>query len=50
MALPRISRLSWLMGLYGENEAAGFLMSLVGAVVLLGIYRMVARRRVTARV
>jgi uncharacterized membrane protein YeaQ/YmgE (transglycosylase-associated protein family) len=32
------------MGLYGPNEAAGFLMSLLGAVVLLIIYRLVARR------
>jgi uncharacterized membrane protein YeaQ/YmgE (transglycosylase-associated protein family) len=34
------------MGLYGENEPAGFLMSLVGAVVLLFLYRMFARRSV----
>ena len=34
------------MGLYGPNEAAGFLMSLVGAVALLAVYRMVARRSV----
>ena len=33
------------MGLYGEGEAAGFLMSLVGAVVLLVLYRMMSRRR-----
>lgn len=32
------------MGLYGPNEAAGFLMSLVGAIALLALYRMVARR------
>jgi len=32
------------MGLYGPNEAAGFLMSLLGAVVLLVVYRLFARR------
>jgi uncharacterized membrane protein YeaQ/YmgE (transglycosylase-associated protein family) len=37
------------MGLYGEGEAAGFLMSLVGAIVLLALYRMMVRRRVTPR-
>ena len=34
------------MGLYGPNEAAGFLMSLVGAIALLALYRMVARRSI----
>jgi uncharacterized membrane protein YeaQ/YmgE (transglycosylase-associated protein family) len=33
------------LGWYGPNEAAGFLMSLVGAVVLLALYRMVVGRR-----
>jgi uncharacterized membrane protein YeaQ/YmgE (transglycosylase-associated protein family) len=33
------------MGLYGPDDAAGFLMSLVGAVVLLAIYRMMTRGR-----
>jgi uncharacterized membrane protein YeaQ/YmgE (transglycosylase-associated protein family) len=33
------------MGLYAPNEPAGFFMSFLGAVVLLVIYRMVARRR-----
>jgi uncharacterized membrane protein YeaQ/YmgE (transglycosylase-associated protein family) len=33
------------MGLYGEGEAAGFLMSFAGAVVLLALYRMTVRRR-----
>ena len=32
------------LGFYGPNEAAGFLMSFVGAVVLLALYRMFARR------
>jgi uncharacterized membrane protein YeaQ/YmgE (transglycosylase-associated protein family) len=36
------------LGWYQENEPAGFLMSLVGAVLLLWIYRlMVGRRRQT---
>jgi uncharacterized membrane protein YeaQ/YmgE (transglycosylase-associated protein family) len=35
------------LGLYGEGDAAGFLMSLVGAVVLLALYRMMVRRRHT---
>ena len=33
------------LGFYREGEAAGWIMSFVGAVVLLGIYRMVMRRR-----
>jgi uncharacterized membrane protein YeaQ/YmgE (transglycosylase-associated protein family) len=32
------------LGWYGEGDAAGFLMSLVGAVVLLAIYCMVIGR------
>jgi uncharacterized membrane protein YeaQ/YmgE (transglycosylase-associated protein family) len=32
-------------GWYGPNDAAGFLMSLVGAVVLLALYRMIIGRR-----
>jgi uncharacterized membrane protein YeaQ/YmgE (transglycosylase-associated protein family) len=32
------------MGLYGPNETASFLMSLVGAIALLALYRMAARR------
>jgi uncharacterized membrane protein YeaQ/YmgE (transglycosylase-associated protein family) len=35
------------MGLYGPGEAAGFLMSFVGAIVLLIIYRMAFGRRIT---
>jgi uncharacterized membrane protein YeaQ/YmgE (transglycosylase-associated protein family) len=36
------------IGFYGPREAAGFLMSLVGAVVLLWLYRMfTGSRRVT---
>ena len=33
------------VGLYGPNQPAGFLMSLLGAVVLLAIYRMIVGRR-----
>ena len=33
------------MGLYQEGEAAGFFMSLIGAVVLLALYRAMTRRR-----
>ena len=34
-----------VLGFYREGEAAGWIMSFIGAVVLLGIYRMVMRRR-----
>jgi uncharacterized membrane protein YeaQ/YmgE (transglycosylase-associated protein family) len=34
------------MGFYGPDQAAGYLMSIVGAIVLLALYRMVARRSV----
>lgn len=33
------------LNLYGPGEAAGFVMSLVGAIVLLLLYRMVVGRR-----
>jgi uncharacterized membrane protein YeaQ/YmgE (transglycosylase-associated protein family) len=33
------------LGFYGPGEAAGFVMSFLGAVVLLWIYRMMVRRR-----
>ena len=33
------------MGFYGPNESAGWLMSIVGAIVLLLLYRLIARRR-----
>lgn len=32
------------MGLYDANQAAGYLMSILGGIVLLALYRMVARR------
>jgi uncharacterized membrane protein YeaQ/YmgE (transglycosylase-associated protein family) len=37
----------WLgqaLGFYGPEDPAGFLMSLVGAVLLLALYRMVTKR------
>jgi uncharacterized membrane protein YeaQ/YmgE (transglycosylase-associated protein family) len=36
------------MGWYANNEPAGFLASVAGAVVLLAIYRMVIGRRIKA--
>ncbi len=33
------------LGWYQQNEPAGFLMSLLGAILLLGIYRMAIGRR-----
>lgn len=35
------------LGLYGEGQAAGFIMSFIGAVILLVLYRMMSRRRRT---
>ncbi len=32
------------LGFYGPEEAAGFLMSMVGAILLLAIYRAVTKR------
>lgn len=34
------------MGFYETNESAGWIMSILGAIVLLALYRMMARRRV----
>ncbi len=31
------------LGLYGPGDAAGFLMALVGAVIVLSIYRVIGR-------
>lgn len=33
------------LGLYGPDDAAGFLMALLGSILLLVIYRMAAGRR-----
>ena len=30
-----------VMGLYREGEAAGFIMAVVGAIIVLGLYRLV---------
>jgi uncharacterized membrane protein YeaQ/YmgE (transglycosylase-associated protein family) len=38
----------WLgqaLGFYGPGEAAGFIMSVVGAIVVLLLYRLLIRRR-----
>lgn len=32
-----------VLGLYGPNDAAGYLMSIVGAILLLVLYRTVFR-------
>lgn len=32
------------IGLYQEGQSAGFIMSLVGALILLGIYHLIRRR------
>lgn len=36
-----------LVGHYGPEDSAGFLMSLVGALILLGIYHLIRRMRAT---
>ena len=33
------------LGFYGANQSAGFLMSFLGAVILLAIYRFMVGRR-----
>lgn len=35
------------LGLYREGEPAGFFMAVIGSIVLLFLYRMVAGRRTT---
>ncbi|HEY2431859.1 MAG TPA: GlsB/YeaQ/YmgE family stress response membrane protein [Vicinamibacterales bacterium] len=34
------------IGFYGPNQAAGWLMSIAGAIILLVLYRFLVRRRV----
>ena len=34
------------MGFYGANETAGWLISILGAILLLVLYRVMVRRRV----
>lgn len=36
-----------LTGWYAAGESAGFIMSLIGAIILLAIYRLFKRRPVT---
>jgi uncharacterized membrane protein YeaQ/YmgE (transglycosylase-associated protein family) len=36
------------LGLYREGEPAGFFMAVLGSIILLLIYRMVAGRRTTS--
>lgn len=36
-----------LLGLYNEGEAAGFIMALLGAILLLALYRIIVGRRRT---
>jgi uncharacterized membrane protein YeaQ/YmgE (transglycosylase-associated protein family) len=33
------------LGLYGEGEPAGFIMAVIGAIILLFLYRLFAGRR-----
>ena len=33
-----------LFGMYGENDPVGFVMAVVGAVVFLWLYRLIARQ------
>jgi uncharacterized membrane protein YeaQ/YmgE (transglycosylase-associated protein family) len=35
------------MGFYGENQGAGWIMSILGAIILLALYRMMMRKRVS---
>jgi uncharacterized membrane protein YeaQ/YmgE (transglycosylase-associated protein family) len=34
------------MGFYDANESAGWIISILGAIILLAIYRMMVRRKV----
>jgi uncharacterized membrane protein YeaQ/YmgE (transglycosylase-associated protein family) len=34
------------MGFYGPGQVAGYIMSIVGAIILLAVYRMMTRRSV----
>ena len=37
-----------VIGHYGPDQSAGFLMSLLGALILLGIYHLIRRRSVAS--
>jgi uncharacterized membrane protein YeaQ/YmgE (transglycosylase-associated protein family) len=34
------------MGFYGTNQSAGWIVSILGAIILLALYRMMVRRHV----
>jgi uncharacterized membrane protein YeaQ/YmgE (transglycosylase-associated protein family) len=34
-----------LLGFYGAGDSAGFIMSTLGAIALLSLYRMIIRRK-----
>jgi uncharacterized membrane protein YeaQ/YmgE (transglycosylase-associated protein family) len=36
------------LGFYHEGQAAGFIMSLIGAIILLALYRLIFKRSATA--
>lgn len=36
------------VGMYGENSSAGFIMSVIGAIILLAIYRLFKGRTTAA--
>lgn len=36
------------LGLYGPDDAAGFIMAVIGAVLLLLLYRLIIGRRTTS--
>ena len=40
--------LGQLVGWYTQGQSAGFIMSILGAVLILWIYRMIKRRAATA--
>jgi uncharacterized membrane protein YeaQ/YmgE (transglycosylase-associated protein family) len=33
------------LGWYGDGEGAGFIMSIIGAIILLALYRLLVRNR-----
>ena len=35
------------LGFYGSNQSAGWIMSIIGAIILLALYRMIAGRKTT---
>jgi uncharacterized membrane protein YeaQ/YmgE (transglycosylase-associated protein family) len=36
------------LGFYGPNQTAGWIMSIIGAIILLALYRAIAGRKTTA--